>query len=392
MKEIILVKTGEIALKGLNKATFEDILVKNIRRKLKGMGEISIKKSQSTLVIDPKDESCDLSIICDKLSTVFGIATFSRCLVTKKDMDTIRKDAVSYLKDTLKSYSTFKVNAKRSDKQFPLTSPEIMMEIGGDILQDNPHLKVDVHNPAITVTVEVRDVAAYVHAKVYQGAKGMPVGSSGRALLMISGGIDSPVAGHMMAKRGIQLSAVHFVSPPYTSGLAQQKVETLCELMGDYCGSIRFFCVNFTKIQEAIKKHCPDDLFTVIMRRIMMKISIMIAKREDLLALITGESLGQVASQTINAIAATDAVCDIPVLRPLIGMDKNEIIEIARRINTFETSVLPYEDCCTVFTPKHPRTRPPMELVVQGEAMYDFTDLIEEAIATTEIKMIHPNM
>lgn len=392
MKEIILVKTGEIALKGLNKATFEDMLIKNIRRRLKKLGDFSIRKAQSTLVIDPKGLDVDLDFVCDKLSKVFGIAAFSRCLVTQKDMSVIMNDVNDYVKDVLSTARTFKVVAKRADKKFPLTSPEIMMEVGGVILEANTHLTVDVHNPEIVVTVEIRDVAAYIHAKVYQGAGGMPVGSAGRALLLVSGGIDSPVAGYMLAKRGIMMSAIHFVSPPYTSDRALQKVEDLCEKLCEYCDSVRFFCVNFTEIQEAIKEHCPEELFTIIMRRIMMKISIEIAKREDLLALITGESVGQVASQTLNAIATTDAVCTIPVFRPLIGMDKNEIIDIARKIDTFETSILPYEDCCTVFTPRHPRTRPTMEMVEQGEQAFDFTQMIEKAVATTEVKMIYTNM
>ncbi|MEG0579480.1 MAG: tRNA uracil 4-sulfurtransferase ThiI, partial [Niameybacter sp.] len=316
MKEIILVKTGEIALKGLNKATFEDMLIKNIRKRLKKIGEFNIRKAQSTLVINPKGEDIDLDFVCDTLSKVFGIAAFSRCLVTEKDMDVIKKDAIEYVRDVLSTAKTFKVVAKRSDKKFPFNSPEIMIDIGGAILEANPHLKVDVHNPEIVVTVEIRDVAAYVHAKVYAGAGGMPVGSAGRALLLVSGGIDSPVAGHMLAKRGVMLSAIHFVSPPYTSQRALQKVEDLCSKLCEYCDSVRFFCVNFTEIQEAIRDNCPEELFTIIMRRIMMKISVEIANREELLALITGESVGQVASQTLNAIAATDAVCTIPVFRP----------------------------------------------------------------------------
>lgn len=388
MKEIILVKNGEIVLKGLNRSGFEDILIKNIRWRLKKLGRFEIRKSQSTFYITPKDETVDLDEVCDQMKRVFGIAAFSRCLVTEKDLDVIKRDAIEYLADLMPNTKTFKVVAKRADKQFPYNSPQLQDEMGGAILEAFPHLKVDVHTPEVFVTVEIRETAAYVHAKVIRGAGGMPVSSGGEALLLVSGGIDSPVAGYMMAKRGMKISAMHFVSPPYTSDRALQKVETLLSKMTNYTGDINFFCVPFTKIQEALRDNCPEELFTIIMRRIMMKIAIRIAEREKIPALITGESLGQVASQTVYALAATNAVSDRPVFRPLIGMDKVDIIKIAREIDTFETSILPYEDCCTVFTPKHPKTRPTLKYVEESEALFDFLPLIDEAIENITVKTV----
>ncbi|MGI5959594.1 MAG: tRNA uracil 4-sulfurtransferase ThiI [Massiliimalia sp.] len=387
-KEVIMIKNGEIALKGLNRRTFEDIMAKNIRWRLKDLGDFAITKAQSTMYIEPNDESIDFEEAVERLKKVFGIAAFTRALVTEKDMAVIREDAVEYMKDILPYAKTFKVAAKRADKKFPLNSPAIQQDLGGVLLKAYPHLKVDVHNPDVTVTVEVRDFGAYIHAQQIPGAGGMPIGTSGKALVMISGGIDSPVAAYMMAKRGLQLHAIHFVSPPYTSDRALQKVEKLCEIVSEYAGRIHFHCVPFTEIQEAIRDHCPEELFTIIMRRLMMEIAMRVAEQNELKALITGESLGQVASQTIGAIAATDDVCTIPVFRPLIGMDKNEIVEIARKIDTFETSILPYEDCCTVFTPKHPKTNPVLEFVRKAQQSFDFEPLIEKAVKETQVKVI----
>ncbi len=387
-KEVIMIKNGEIALKGLNRKSFEDVLVKNIKWRLKTLGKFSVTRAQSTMYIEPSEDGIDFEEAVERLQKVFGIAAFTRALVVDKDVDTIKQQAVNYMKDTLPYAKTFKVTAKRADKKFPLQSPEIQREIGGVLLQAYPHLKVDVHNPEVTVTIEIRDFGAYIHAEQIKGAGGMPVGTSGKALVMISGGIDSPVAAYMMAKRGLQLHAIHFVSPPYTSDRALQKVETLCEKVSEYAGKINFHIVPFTKIQEAIRDNCPEELFTIIMRRLMMEISMRVAEENDLKALITGESLGQVASQTIGAIATTDDVCTIPVFRPLIGMDKNEIVEISRKIDTFETSILPYEDCCTVFTPKHPKTKPDLQTVRDAQAQFDFSQLIDEAIRDTEVKVI----
>lgn len=389
MKELILVKTGEIALKGLNKSTFEDALVRNIRRRIRDFGEFKITKAQSTIYVEPKDEDIELDEVCEALSKIFGISAYSRALITEKDIEVIKRDAVEYLADTLPFAKTFKVNAKRSDKKFPLKSPEIQQIMGGAILSAYPRLKVDVHDPEVTVTVEIRETNAYIHAKVFPGAGGMPVGTSGKALLMVSGGIDSPVAGYMMAKRGISLSAIHYVSPPYTSERAQMKVEKLCQEVSEYAGNINFYCVPFTEIQLAIRDHCPEELFTIIMRRLMMKIALKVCEKYKLEALITGESVAQVASQTLPAIAATDAVCTKPVFRPCIGMDKLEIVSIARKIGTFETSIEPYEDCCTVFTPKHPKTRPQLADVEAAEAAFDFEPLLQKAFDKMEIKMIN---
>ncbi|MBP1565744.1 MAG: tRNA 4-thiouridine(8) synthase ThiI [Oscillospiraceae bacterium] len=388
MKEIILAKYGEIALKGLNKNTFEDLLIKNIKRRLKPLGNFDYVRQQSTIYIQSADENADLDMVMDKLATVFGVAAICKAAVLEKDFEKICSGAYEYLEDTLTYARTFKVEAKRADKRFPMKSPEICMELGGRLLEKFPHLKVDVKNPEITVTVEIRDTNAYVHAVKIQGAGGLPVGSSGKAMLLVSGGIDSPVAGYMMAKRGIHISAVHFVSPPYTSERARIKVEQLCEKLTGYCGNIAFFCVPFTEIQEAIKDNCPEEYFTIIMRRLMMEIAQKLAAKDDCLALITGESVGQVASQTLKAIACTDAVCRMPVFRPLIGMDKTEIVAISRKIDTFDISIQPYEDCCTVFTPKHPKTKPSVEEIENAQNAFDFSEMIKKAIEETEMKLI----
>ncbi len=386
MKEVVLAKYGEMALKGLNKRTFEDMLTKNIKRRLKLIGSFTCTTAQSTMYITPNDENADLSDVIDRVGKIFGIATLCRACVCEKNFDDIAEKSVEYLADVLNNAHTFKVNAKRADKAFHMKSPEICMELGGILLEKFPHLTVDVKNPQVTVTVEIRDTNAYVHGENLKGAGGLPVGSSGKAMLLLSGGIDSPVAGWMMAKRGVHIEAIHYVSPPYTSDRAQLKVEQLCDKLTDYCGGIAFHCVPFTEIQEAIKDNCPEEFFTIIMRRIMMEIAQRIAAKDNCLALITGESVGQVASQTMAAIACTDAVCRIPVFRPLVGMDKTEIIEIARKIDTFETSTLPYEDCCTVFTPRHPKVRPQLSDVEKAQNNFDFEPLIQKAVENTKMK------
>lgn len=389
MKEIILLKNGEIALKGLNRVTFEDILIKNVKRRLSDLGEIKISRSQSTVYLDPVSADYDIDEACERLKKVFGIAAFSRALVCEKDIDDIKAKAVPYLEEVLPYVKTFKVEAKRSDKKFPLISPQICAEVGGCLLETYHNLKVDVNNPDVIINVEVRETAAYVHAGKILGAGGMPVGCSGRVGLLVSGGIDSPVAGYMMSKRGLELTAIHFVSPPYTSERARLKVEQLLKKMAQYCGRINFMVVPFTEIQEQIKDKCPEDLFTVIMRRFMMKIAERLAKADNCEALVTGESVGQVASQTVAAIACTDKACEMPVFRPLIGMDKYEIVDIARRIDTFEISIQPYEDCCTVFTPKHPKTKPRISDVLNAEQKAEWDELIEKAIEGTEKKFIY---
>lgn len=388
MKEVILIKNGELALKGLNRSTFEDILVKNIRRRLKSAGDFDYIKSQSTIIIEPKDENCDFEAAQEAVSRIFGIAGFSRAAAVEKDFDKVIKISGAYLEGALKNAKTFKVEAKRSDKKFPLTSPEISREMGGHLLSVYPHLKVDVHNPEVTVMVEVRDKYIFLHGTQIKGAGGMPVGTGGKAGILISGGIDSPVAAWMMAKRGIELTAIHFASPPYTSKRAEMKVVTLLEKVAKYSGRMTMFTVPFTEIQEQIKDNCPEELFTLIMRRAMMKAAEKIARKENCQALITGESVGQVASQTIYALACTDAAANMPVFRPLIGMDKDEIIEISRKIDTFETSILPYEDCCTVFTPKHPKTRPNLGDIEKAEQLIPLDELVEKAVNGAQIRTV----
>ena len=386
MKELILVKYGEMALKGLNKKTFEDMLIKNIKRRLKPLGHFQYTSAQSTTYITPLDEDIDLAEVSDRVGKIFGIAAYCRACVCEKDFEDICEKSYEYLDTVLSCAKTFKVNAKRADKAFPMKSPEICMELGGRLLEKFPHLTVDVKNPEVTVTVEIRDENAFVHAENIKGAGGLPVGSSGKAMLLLSGGIDSPVAGYMMAKRGIHIAAIHYVSPPYTSDRAQLKVEQLCQKLTAYCGGVAFYCVPFTEIQEAIKDNCPEEFFTIIMRRLMMEIAQRIAEKDNCLALITGESVGQVASQTMAAMVCTDAACRIPVFRPCVGMDKTEIIEIARKIDTFDISVQPYEDCCTVFTPRHPKVRPVLADVEKAQNSFDFEPLIQKAVEGTELK------
>ncbi len=389
MKEVILIKNGELALKGLNRRTFEDMLIKNMKNRLRSLGDFTFEVQQSTIIAQPDSENIDLDQAVERVGRVFGIAAFSRAAACEKDFQKILSCTAEYLEEDLEGASTFKVEAKRSDKKFPLTSPEICREAGGYLLNKFPHLTVDVHNPDITVNIEIRDTAAFIHGRQIKGAGGMPTGSSGKACLLISGGIDSPVAGYMMAKRGLSLTAVHFASPPYTSEKAEQKVHRLLERVARFSGRIGLWVVHFTEIQENIKDNCPEEMFTVIMRRMMMRVAQLIAQRENAGALITGESVGQVASQTMPAIACTDAVCEIPVFRPLIGMDKDEVIDIARnKTDTFDLSVLPYEDCCTVFTPRHPRTRPTLDYAEKAEAGFDWRPMVEEAAKTARLVVI----
>lgn len=383
MKELILIKDGELALKGLNRSTFEDMLVKNLRRRLNRLGRFQYKKLQSTITVEPLDETVNLDEAVEEVSRVFGIAGFSRAAIAEKDMDTILNIAPDYLKEQLLPVKKFKVEAKRADKSFPFTSPEISAKMGERLLECFPHLSVDVHNPEITVTVEIRD-RAYIRGNQLKGAGGMPVGSSGKGCILISGGIDSPVAAYMMAKRGVELTAVHFASPPYTSQRAEEKVHELLSRVARYSGRITLHTVSFTEIQEAIRDNCREDFFTLIMRRFMMRIATEIAVKNGCLSLITGESLAQVASQTMSAICCTDSVSGLPVFRPLIGMDKEEIITISRKIDTFETSIQPFEDCCTVFTPKHPKTRPTLDEVEEVESVLDVDGLVLRALKNTK--------
>lgn len=388
MKEVILIKDGELALKGLNRSTFEDILVKNIKRRLSRLGKFAFTKAQSTITAEPLDDTIDLSEAMRQIGSIFGIVGYSRAAVCEKDLNKILRTAESYLGDALNRVATFKVEAKRSDKKFPYNSPAICREVGGYLLARHPHLKVDVHTPQLIVNIEVRDQYTFIHGNQQRGAGGMPVGTNGKGMLLISGGIDSPVAGWMMAKRGIELSAVHFASPPYTSKRAEMKVHELLAKVAVYSGRIKLYTVCFTDIQEAIRDHCPEEMFTLVMRRHMMRIASALAEKENAQALITGESVGQVASQTIYALGCTDQAAALPVFRPCIGLDKTEIIELSRKIDTFDISIQPYEDCCTIFTPKHPKTRPTPALLDATEALYDWTDLLQTATDMAKIETI----
>ena len=389
MKEIILVKLGELVLKGLNRRSFEDILLSNIRRRIGELGGFDVREIQSTVYVTPRD-GADIADAEERISKIFGIAAYSRACETQKEIHAICEAAAEYLHKELSAAKTFKVESKRSDKKFPLNSPQICAEVGAFLLERFPNLKVDVNNPEYTVRVEVRDFAAYVHGNSLRGAGGIPVGTGGKAAVLISGGIDSPVAAWMMARRGVELTAVHFASPPYTSERAEQKAADLLRRVGEYAGRMTMFTVPFAKVQEEIMAKCPEELFTVIMRRFMMRAAEQIARREGCGALITGESLGQVASQTLQAIVCTDEAAHMPVFRPLIGMDKVDIIALAHRIDTYDLSILPYEDCCTVFTPRHPRTRPALESVRNAEETLDADALLEDCLSRVKITKIHP--
>ena len=385
IKEILLCKYGEIVLKGANRRSFEDQLAKELRIRASRHGHFEINRAQSTVFIEPKDESADLESMFDAARKVFGIVAVGRAAVAEKSMESIEAVTREYSPSFLRDKKTFKVEAKRSDKAFALGSPEISREIGGVILSCCPWMRVDVHEPEVTVRVEVREHSAYIHAGQFKGAGGLPVGTNGKGMLLLSGGIDSPVAGFMMAKRGVRLDAIHFESFPYTSERAREKVLELAKIVAQYSGPINVHIISLTHIQEELVRACEEDYFTLLLRRYMMALADRLAKDEDCQALITGESLGQVASQTIQAIGVTDPMTTLPVFRPCIGMDKEEIITISRKIGAFETSIQPYEDCCTVFTPRHPRTKPVLEKVVAQEEKLDFNALVEEAYATRYI-------
>ncbi len=384
MKEMFLLKLGEIVLKGANRRTFEDVLKKNVRRRMAGFGSFKVYIMQSTVYVEPLDDDCDLDGAWEACGAIFGVSSMCRCRACEKNLDDIFRAVVDYLGDELSVQKSFKVESKRSDKSFQLNSIQISQEIGGRIAEAFPQVAVDVHNPSYVVNVEIRDFAAYIHGPAVQGAGGLPTGTGGRAAVLLSGGIDSPVAGYMIAKRGVELECVHFFSYPYTSERAKEKVLELAHLMTRWCGRMTVDIVGFTEIQEAIRDHCREEYFTIIMRRFMMRISERIAREHGAKCLVTGENLGQVASQTMDAMAVTGAVVHMPVFHPLIGMDKEEIVTIARRIGTMETSILPYEDCCTVFTPKHPKIKPVMALVEAEEAKLDVDGLIGRALENTE--------
>ena len=378
--EMFLLKLGEVVLKGLNRHAFEDKLVNNVRRRLKSCGSFQVYIRQSTIYVEPTTDNCDMEAAYAACRQVFGIVSVARAVPCAKTMEAIVETAKTYLADEFAAAKSFKVESKRADKSYPMNSIQISQAVGGDLAELFPDVAVDVHNPDLTVYVEIREKYAYVHAPALPGAGGLPVGMGGHAVSLLSGGLDSPVSSWMMARRGVELEMVHFVSPPYTSQQAQDKVLELAHLLTAYCGRMIVHIVPFTEIQEEIRKNCPEEYFTLIMRRFMMRLAEAVAKKAGAKALITGESLGQVASQTMLALGTTEDVTSLPVLRPLIGMDKVEIIRIAREIGTYDTSILPYEDCCTVFTPRHPCTRPRVEDVRAAEAALDVDTLVAKAL------------
>ena len=388
MQERILLKLGEVVLKGLNRHTFEDKLLANIRRRLKNYGDFQVSSKQSTVYVEPVGEGCDIDAAFAACQKIFGIVAVVRSMPCEKEKDAILACAKSYLREELLSARSFKVESKRADKTFPMGSIQLSQYIGGELHDAFPHLNVDVHHPELTVVVEVREKAAYVHGAAAPGAGGLPIGMGGIAVSLLSGGIDSPVASWMVAKRGVQLEMVHFYSPPYTSPQALDKVLDLAKLLVPWCGRLVVHTVPFTEIQETIRRDCPEEYFTLIMRRFMMRCAQRVAQRVGAKALITGECLGQVASQTMEAMACTEDAVDLPIFRPVVAMDKEEIIRIARRIGTFETSIQPFEDCCTVFTPRHPRTHPKVEDVRALEGVLDIQGLVDRAMAGTEYKII----
>ena len=380
MNEMILLKLGEMVLKGLNRHSFEDKLQANIHRRLNGLGRFRVYTRQSTTYVEPMEDSCDMDAAWEAMKKVFGVVGLSRARACEKDKDAILKACHEYLDDRLRTARTFKVETRRADKTFPMTSIQLSQYVGGELDELYPNLQVDVHHPELTVYVEIRDYAAFVHANPDPGAGGLPVGINGRAVSLLSGGIDSPVASYMIAKRGVALDMVHFFSYPYTSPEAKEKVLELARLLTPWCGRLTVHVVPFTAIQEELRRSCPEEMFTLVMRRFMMRIAQRVAKRCGAKALVTGESLGQVASQTMDAMTVTGQVVDIPVLRPVVGMDKEEIVQISRKIGTYDTSILPYEDCCTVFTPRHPRLRPTVEEAEAAEAGLDIEAMVQAAV------------
>ena len=385
MHEIILCKLGEVVLKGLNRHSFETKLMSNIRRRTQKFGKFKIYSRQSTIYVEPVGEACDLAGAYAACKQVFGLIAITKAVPCEKSKEAILETAKAYLGGELQKAKSFKVETKRADKSFPMGSIEISQWVGGMLHDAFPHLKVDVHTPELTVYVEVREDAAYVHAPAEPAAGGLPLGMGGSALSLLSGGIDSPVSSYMMAKRGVVLEMLHFAAPPYTSDLARQKVLQLAQELTAWCGRMSVHIVPLTEIQEQIRKQCPEEYFTLITRRFMMRSADRRAKEFDCRALVTGENLGQVASQTMEALRVSEDVTDLPVLRPLIGMDKEEIVRIARHIGTFDTSILPYEDCCTVFTPRHPKTKPHVEEVREIESVLDTEGLVSRAMAQREV-------
>ncbi|MDD2393196.1 MAG: tRNA 4-thiouridine(8) synthase ThiI [Eubacteriales bacterium] len=386
-ESVILARIGEIALKGLNRSKFESKLIGNIKRRVSAWGNFKVEQKQSRIWIIPRNDECDLNNALEEVVHVFGLVSASIAWKTDKSMSSIRDASIKYVDELLHEnpgHVKFKVEARRADKSFELTSPEICEDIGALILTSFDKLAVDVRDPDFVLMVEVRD-GSYIYSGRKQGLRGLPVGTAGKGMLLLSGGIDSPVAGYMMASRGMELEAVYFHSFPYTSDNARQKVIDLAGIVRKYSGRIRLHIVDFTAIQLELKDNCPADMLVIIMRRMMMRIASEIAVQAGALALITGESLGQVASQTAQAIICTDDTAKLPVYRPLIGMDKEDTIKTARKIGSYETSILPFEDCCTVFVAKHPKLEPDISMCLKAESSIDVESLISYGVDHTEI-------
>ena len=380
MRDVLLVRYGEVFLKGANRPHFLKVLNDNVKKAVKPIGG-RVWMSDSRIYVSDFD---DLQECISRVTKVYGIYSVSPAVEMEKDLEAISEKAIEMMRG---KEGSFKVFGRRSDKSFPLNSMEIGMEVGGRVLQSNPKLWVDVHKPQHRLNIEIRD-NAYLCVEEIMAVGGLPMGTGGKAALLLSGGIDSPVAGSQLMKSGVRCCAIHFQSPPYTGELARDKVMQLAKKLADYAGGMRVYLVPFTKCQLEIHEKCPDGLGTLITRRFMMRIAEKIARDYGAQALITGESLGQVASQTMEALGCTDAVVNMPVFRPLIGMDKTEIMAIAQKIDTFETSILPYEDCCTVFTPRHPVTRPKLSTMPDAERKLDVDALVDEAVAATEMVIV----
>ena len=387
MYNVILVRYGEIVLKGNNRSKFEKKLVDNVKYALRDE-KVKVTFSQARLYVEPEN-TIDLDRIINKLKKVFGIVSLSPAVKIESDLDKIRETAVKLMEEE-NTGKTFKVEARRGDKSFPLQSMEIARQIGGYVLSKVKGLSVDVTKPDTLLSIEVRE-STYIYIDKIPALGGMPVGTNGKGLLLVSGGIDSPVAGFMLARRGVEIDALHFFSPPYTGVKAREKVIRLCEIVSEYSGKINLYIANFTEPQLAIRDNCPAEQMVLLMRRIMMRVAKRVADEKGCDALITGENIGQVASQTMKSIVATNAVCDIPVFRPLIGLDKNDIIDIAKKIGTFETSILPYEDCCTIFVPKHPETQPKIEKLEKSETHLDIDKIVDEVVNNLELVVIKKN-
>lgn len=384
MKKVLIVRYGEIALKGLNKSYFEKKLIKHIQANLMDLGKLRVYQGGGLVYVDM--DGYDEDEVIERVIKVFGIVSVSPTYAFEKDIDTVYEAALEHMKKRMEEepIKTFKVESRRGDKSFKMKSPEISRMVGGYVLEHSKDLKVDIHNPDIRLYVDIRD-KAYIYSKKISGYGGLPLGTNGKAMVLLSGGIDSPVAAWMMAKRGMNIEAVHYHSYPFTSERAKEKVIDLARILAKYCGNIRIHCVNLLPIQQEINEKCPEEEMTILSRRFMMKIAEKVAKTRECNALVTGESIGQVASQTIQGLTVTNDAVDLPVFRPLIASDKVDIIDISKKIDTYETSILPYEDCCTVFLPRRPVTKPRLDKILQSESKLDVQRLVEEAVENMEI-------